>query len=54
MLARIVDLRMRVHLNNFPIDLVLSQKPNNGDFTLVILFDFEKTWFVFYKYLLIL
>lgn len=47
--ARVIDLRMRIHLENFPIDRALLKKPDNGDFTLIVLFDFAKTWFVCLK-----
>lgn len=42
--ARVVDLRMRSILNDFPLDRALNSKPKGDEHTLVIFFDIGQTW----------
>lgn len=42
--ARVVDLRMRSILKDFPLDRALSTKPKGDEHTLIIFFDLIHTW----------
>ncbi|KAI1715477.1 PHD-zinc-finger like domain-containing protein [Ditylenchus destructor] len=43
--ARVIDLRMKIHLtHDFPVDKAIANRPTGNTHTLVLLFDLASTW----------